>query len=61
MCALACATVSPRASWRKRSCNAFPMSAFPAMASATTAVIETLRELGIEETQAKTSEERGLL
>ena len=37
-----------------------PYVGFPAIASATTAVIETLRELGID-TQAKTSEERGLL
>ena len=37
-----------------------PYVGFPAIASATTAVIETLRELGIE-TEAKTSEERGLL
>ena len=37
-----------------------PYLGFPAVASATTAVLETLRELGIE-TQTKTSEERGLL
>jgi 4-carboxymuconolactone decarboxylase len=37
-----------------------PYLGFPAVASATTAVIETLRELGIE-TQTKTSEEQGLL
>ena len=37
-----------------------PYLGFPAVASAMTAVIETLRELGVE-TEAKTSEERGLL
>ena len=37
-----------------------PYVGFPAVASGMTPVIETLRELGIE-TQAKTSEERGLL
>jgi 4-carboxymuconolactone decarboxylase len=37
-----------------------PYLGFPAVASGMTPVIETLRELGIE-TQAKTSEERGLL
>ena len=37
-----------------------PYLGFPAVASATTAVLETLRELGME-TQTKTSEERGLL
>ena len=37
-----------------------PYLGFPAVASATTVVLETLRELGLE-TQSKTSEERGLL
>lgn|SRR5487761_488126 len=37
-----------------------PYVGFPAVASATSAVVETLRELGID-TQTKTSEERGLL
>lgn len=37
-----------------------PYVGFPAVASATTAVLETLRELGIE-LQTKTSEEQGLL
>jgi 4-carboxymuconolactone decarboxylase len=37
-----------------------PYLGFPAVASATSAVIETLRELGID-TVTKTSEERGLL
>lgn len=37
-----------------------PYLGFPAVASATTAVLETLRELGLD-TQTRTSEERGLL
>jgi 4-carboxymuconolactone decarboxylase len=37
-----------------------PYLGFPAVASATTAVLETLRELGLD-TESKTSEERGLL
>jgi len=37
-----------------------PYVGFPAVASATTAVIETLRELGID-MKVQTSEERGLL
>ena len=37
-----------------------PYCGFPAVASATTAVLETLRELGLD-TKTKTSEERGLL
>lgn len=37
-----------------------PYVGFPAVASATTAVIEVLRELGID-TQTRTSEEQGLL
>ena len=37
-----------------------PYLGFPAVASATTAVLETLRELGLD-TETKTSEERGLL
>jgi 4-carboxymuconolactone decarboxylase len=40
--------------------QAMPYCGFPAVASATTAMLETLRELGIE-TTTKTSEERGLL
>ena len=40
--------------------HCIPYVGFPAIASATTAVLETLRELGIA-TDAKTSEERGLL
>lgn len=37
-----------------------PYVGFPAVASATTAVVETLREMGID-LQTKTAEERGLL
>ncbi len=37
-----------------------PYLGFPAVASATTVMLETLRELGLE-TETKTSEERGLL
>lgn len=37
-----------------------PYLGFPAVATATTCVLETLRELGLE-TESKTSEERGLL
>jgi 4-carboxymuconolactone decarboxylase len=37
-----------------------PYVGFPAVASATTAVLETLREMGLE-TKTQTSEERGLL
>ena len=40
--------------------QALPYVGFPAVASATTAVLETLRELGID-TTTRTSEERGLL
>ena len=40
--------------------QSIPYVGFPAVASATTAMIETLRELGIE-LQTSTSEERGLL
>lgn len=40
--------------------QAVPYVGFPAVASATTAVIETLREMGID-TTTQTSEERGLL
>jgi len=40
--------------------QAVPYVGFPAVASATTALVETLRELGLD-TQTKTSEERGLL
>ena len=37
-----------------------PYLGFPAVATATTQMLETLRELGLE-TESKTSEERGLL
>jgi 4-carboxymuconolactone decarboxylase len=37
-----------------------PYVGFPAVASATTAVVEVLRELGLD-TETKTAEERGLL
>jgi 4-carboxymuconolactone decarboxylase len=37
-----------------------PYLGFPAVATATTEMLETLRELGLE-TDSKTSEERGLL
>jgi 4-carboxymuconolactone decarboxylase len=40
--------------------HAVPYLGFPAVASATTAVVEVLRELGLD-TQTKTAEERGLL
>ena len=40
--------------------QAVPYVGFPAVASATTAVLEVLRELGID-LQTKTSEEQGLL
>ena len=40
--------------------QAIPYTGFPAVATATTAVLETLRELGID-TDSVTSEERGLL
>jgi len=40
--------------------QSIPYVGFPAVASATTAMIETLRELGIE-LRTSTSEERGLL
>ena len=40
--------------------QAIPYLGFPAVASATTVMIETLRELGLD-TESKTSEERGLL
>ena len=40
--------------------QAVPYLGFPAVASATTVMIETLRELGLD-TETKTSEERGLL
>jgi 4-carboxymuconolactone decarboxylase len=40
--------------------QALPYAGFPAVAAATTAVLETLRELGID-TTTRTSEERGLL
>ena len=40
--------------------HAVPYVGFPAVASATTAVVEVLRELGLD-TQTKTAEERGLL
>ena len=40
--------------------QSIPYVGFPAVASATTAMIETLREMGIE-LKTKTSEERGLL
>ena len=40
--------------------QAVPYAGFPAVASASTALIETLRELGLDK-QAKTSEEQGLL
>lgn len=40
--------------------HAVPYVGFPAVASATTAVVEVLRELGID-TETKTAEERGLL
>jgi 4-carboxymuconolactone decarboxylase len=40
--------------------QAIPYAGFPAVASAMTAVIETLRELGVD-TTSPTSEERGLL
>jgi len=41
--------------------QSIPYVGFPAVASATTAMVETLRELGIELGQTRTSEERGLL
>jgi 4-carboxymuconolactone decarboxylase len=40
--------------------QAVPYCGFPAVASATTAAIEVLRELGLE-TSSRTSQERGLL
>lgn len=40
--------------------QSIPYIGFPAVASATTVMIETLRELGLD-TETKTSEERGLL
>ena len=40
--------------------QAVPYAGFPAVASALTAVLETLRELGLD-TASPTSEERGLL
>lgn len=40
--------------------HAVPYVGFPAVASATTAVVEVLRELGLD-TQTRTAEERGLL
>lgn len=40
--------------------QSIPYVGFPAVASATTAVVETLRDMGID-LQTKTSEERGLL
>ena len=40
--------------------QSIPYVGFPAVASATTAMIETLRELGVD-LQTETSEERGLL
>jgi 4-carboxymuconolactone decarboxylase len=40
--------------------HAVPYVGFPAVASATTAVVEVLRELGLD-TETKTAEERGLL
>ncbi len=40
--------------------QSIPYVGFPAVASATTAMLETLRELGVD-TKTKTSEERGLL
>lgn len=40
--------------------HAVPYVGFPAVASATTAVLEVLRELGLD-TQTRTAEERGLL
>lgn len=40
--------------------QSIPYVGFPAVASATTAMLETLRELGLD-TKTKTSEERGLL
>lgn len=41
-------------------CQCLPYLGFPAVASATTVVIEVLRELGLDPNQ-KTAEERGLL
>ena len=41
--------------------QSIPYVGFPAVASATTAMVETLREMGIDLGQARTSEERGLL
>ena len=40
--------------------QAIPYVGFPAVATATTAVLETLREMGVD-TSSPTSEERGLL
>jgi 4-carboxymuconolactone decarboxylase len=40
--------------------QSLPYVGFPAVASATTAMVETLREMGID-LQTRTSEERGLL
>ena len=41
--------------------QSIPYVGFPAVASATTAMIETLREMGLDLKQTRTSEERGLL
>ena len=41
--------------------QSIPYVGFPAVASATTAMIETLREMGLDLNQTRTSEERGLL
>ena len=41
--------------------QSIPYVGFPAVASATTALIETLREMGLDLNQTRTSEERGLL